>query len=132
MSGVTFTFFFRSSETQWRILNDSSVTEGVGWDQFVTRTSQHGRDTPYLLLYHRLGQEDTEERLPAADKLARVIADNMLVEREILEDRREAEEKNDTERRMAEEARQERSGLKRMANNLDEFDAGMSPSKRPK
>ena len=56
----------------------------------------------------------------------------MLVEREILEDRREAEEKNDTERRMAEEARQERSGLKRMANNLDEFDAGMSPPKRPK
>ena len=50
----------------------------------------------------------------------------------ILEDRREAEEKNDTERRMAEEARQERSGLKRMANNLDEFDAGMSPPKRPK
>ena len=104
----------------------------MGWDQFVTRTSQHGRDTPYLLLYHRLGQEDTEEKLPAADKLARVIADNMLVEREILEDRREAEEKNDTERRMAEEARQERSGLKRMANNLEEFDAGMSPPKRPK
>ena len=74
---IVFIFcFFRSSETQWRILNDSSVTEGVGWDQFVTRTSQHGRDTPYLLLYHRLGQEDTEERLPAADKLARVIADN--------------------------------------------------------
>ena len=63
-------------ESQWRILNDSSVTEGVGWDQFVTRTSQHGRDMPYLLLYHRLGQEDTEEKLPAADKLGRVIADN--------------------------------------------------------
>ena len=123
-------FVFRSSETQWSILNDSLVEEGVGWDQFVTRTSHS--DTPYLLLYHRLGQENTEERLPAADKLARVIADNMLVEREILEDRREAEEKNDTERRMAEEARQERSGLKRMANNLDEFDAGMSPPKRPK
>ena len=76
----------------------------MGWDQFVTRTSQHGRDTPYLLLYHRLGQEDTEEKLPAADKLARVIADNMLVER----------------------------NLKRMADNLDEFDAGMSPPKRPK
>ena len=103
----------------------------MGWDQFVTRTSHHGRDTPYLLLYHRLGQEDTEERLPAADKLARVIADNLRVEKEIVEDRREAEEaeeENDT-RRMAEEARQERSGLKRMANNLD---AGMSPPKRPK
>ena len=35
---------------------DSSVTEGVGWDQFVTRTSQYGRDMPYLLLYHRRGQ----------------------------------------------------------------------------
>ena len=65
------------------ILNDSSVTEGVGWDQFVTRTSQHGRDTPYLLLYHRLGQEDTEERLPAADKLARVIADNLRFVRDV-------------------------------------------------
>ena len=70
-------------ESQWRILNDSSVTEGVGWDQFVTRTSQHGRDTPYLLLYHRLGQEDTEERLPAADKLARVIADNRRFVRDV-------------------------------------------------
>ena len=78
-------FVFRSSETQWSILNDSLVEEGVGWDQFVTRTSSS--DTPYLLLYHRLGQENTEERLPAADKLASVIADNMLVEREILEDR---------------------------------------------
>ena len=119
-------FVFRSSETQWRILNDSLVEEGLNWDQFVPRTSHS--DTPYLLLYNRLGQEDTEERLPAADKLARVIADNLRVEKEIVEDRREAEEKNDT-RRMAEEARQERSGLKRMANNLD---AGMSPPKRPK
>ena len=122
-------FVFRSSETQWRILNDSLVEEGVDWDQFVPRTSHS--DTPYLLLYHRLGQEDPEERLPAADKLARVIADNLRVEKEIVEDRREAEEaeeENDT-RRMAEEARQERSGLKRMANNLD---AGMSPPKRPK
>ena len=98
----------------------------MDWDQFVPRTSHS--DTPYLLLYNRLGQEDTEERLPAADKLARVIADNLRVEKKIVEDRREAEEKNDT-RRMAEEARQERSGLKRMANNLD---AGMSPPKRPK
>ena len=119
-------FVFRSSETQWRILNDSLVEEGVDWDQFVPRTSHS--DTPYLLLYNRLGQEDTEERLPAADKLARVIADNLRVEKKIVEDRREAEEKNDT-RWMAEEARQERSGLKRMANNLD---AGMSPPKRPK
>ena len=119
-------FVFRSSETQWRILNDSLVEEGLNWDQFVPRTSHS--DTPYLLLYNRLGQEDTEERLPAADKLARVIADNLRVEKKIVEDRREAEEKNDT-RRMAEEARQERSGLKRMANNLD---AGMSPPKRPK
>ena len=119
-------FVFRSSETQWRILNDSLVEEGLDWDQFVPRTSHS--DTPYLLLYNRLGQEDTEERLPAADKLARVIADNLRVEKKIVEDRREAEEKNDT-RRMAEEARQERSGLKRMANNLD---AGMSPPKRPK
>ena len=119
-------FVFRSSETQWRILNDSLVEVGVDWDQFVPRTSHS--DTPYLLLYHRLGQEDPEERLPAADKVARVIADNLRVEKKIVEDRREAEEKNDT-RRMAEEARQERSGLKRMANNLD---AGMSPPKRPK
>ena len=80
------------------------MTEGVGWDQFATRTSQHGRDTPYLLLYHRLGQEDTEERLPASQMLADVIADNLKVERD----------------------------LKRMADNLDEFDAGMSPPKRPK
>ena len=119
-------FVFRSSETQWRILNDSLVEEGLDWGQFVPRTSHS--DTPYLLLYNRLGQEDPEERLPAADKVARVIADNLRVEKKIVEDRREAEEKNDT-RRMAEEARQERSGLKRMANNLD---AGMSPPKRPK
>ena len=59
------------------------MTEGVGWDQFVTRTSQYGRDMPYLLLYHRLGQEDTEERLPAADKLARVIADNRQFVRDV-------------------------------------------------
>ena len=67
-------FVFRSSETQWRILNDSLVEEGLDWDQFVPRTSHS--DTPYLLLYNRLGQEDTEEKLPAADKLGRVIADN--------------------------------------------------------
>ena len=74
-------FVFRSSETQWRILNDSLVEEGVDWDQFVPRTSH--RDTPYLLLFHRLGQEDTEERLPAADKLARVIADNRRFVRDV-------------------------------------------------
>ena len=74
-------FVFRSSETQWSILNDSLVEEGVGWDQFVTRTSHS--DTPYLLLYHRLGQENTEERLPAADKLARVIADNRRFVRDV-------------------------------------------------
>ena len=74
-------FVFRSSETQWRILNDSLVEEGVDWDQFVPRTSHS--DTPYLLLYNRLGQEDPEERLPAADKLARVIADNRRFVRDV-------------------------------------------------
>ena len=74
-------FVSRSSETQWRILNDSLVEEGVDWDQFVPRTSHS--DTPYLLLYNRLGQEDTEERLPAADKLARVIADNRRFVRDV-------------------------------------------------
>lgn len=52
------------------------MTEGVSWDQFVARTSQHGRDTPYLLLYQRLGQEELEETVPSAPKLARVMADN--------------------------------------------------------
>ena len=66
----------RSSESGWRILNDSTVTEGVSWEQFVARTSQHGRDTPYLLLYQRLGQEELEEAVPTAVKLARVAADN--------------------------------------------------------
>ena len=66
----------RSSDTHWRILNDSSVTEGVTWESFVSRTSKHGRDTPYLLLYQRLGQEEQEERLPGEEKLSSVRADN--------------------------------------------------------
>ena len=52
------------------------MTEGVSWEQFEARTSQHGRDTPYLLLYQRLGQEELEEAEPSAVKLARVAADN--------------------------------------------------------
>ena len=72
----------RSSESGWRILNDSTVTEGVSWDQFVARTSQHGRDTPYLLLYQRLGQEETEETEPSSLKLSRVMADNTRFTRE--------------------------------------------------
>ena len=65
------------------MVSDINVSEAVDGDQFVTRMSQYGRDTPYLLLYHRLGQEDTEERLPAADKLARVIADNRRFVRDV-------------------------------------------------
>ena len=74
----------RSSESGWRILNDSTVTEGVSWDQFVARTSQHGRDTPYLLLYQRLGQEESEETEPSSLKLSRVMADNTRFTRESL------------------------------------------------
>jgi len=69
--------WIRSSETHWRILNDSSVTEGVGWEQFVSRTSQHGRDTPYLLLYHKMGLAEMEDSLPGGEKLNRVISDNL-------------------------------------------------------
>ena len=53
------------------------MTEGVSWEQFVSRTSQHGRDTPYLLLYHRVSLLETEEVVPADDKLNRVISDNI-------------------------------------------------------
>ena len=64
------------------ILNDSSVTEGLSWEQFVSQTSQQGSNTPYLLLYHKVGQEESEEEVPGGDKLARVLADNQRLLRD--------------------------------------------------
>ena len=98
--------YCRSSESQWRILNDSRVTEGLGWDQFVTRP---GQDTPYLLLYHRLGQ-DIVDRMPARNKLAMVIADNRMYDKEVEEEMRRAEEE---QRRVEEEMASPNNPLKR-------------------
>ena len=72
---VTDNLISRSSESRWRILNDSSVTEGLTWDQLEART-RDSRETPYLLLYQKIGQEELEEVLPDPAKLARVVADN--------------------------------------------------------
>ena len=72
--------------------------EGLGWDQFVNRT---GQDTPYILFYHRLGREDFVDRMPTWDKLAMVIADNRMSDREFEEQQRVEEEQRRVEEEMA-------------------------------
>ena len=120
--------YCRSSESQWRILNDSRVTEGLGWDQFVTRP---GQDTPYLLLYHRLGQ-DIVDRMPARNKLAMVIADNRMYDREVEEEMRRAEEEQrrveeenrrveEEQRRVEEEQRRDKEEMAGQNNPLKRF-----------
>ena len=103
------------------MVNDITVSEAVDGDQFVTRTSQHGRDMPYLLLYHRLGLEDAEERLPAVDKLGKVISDNLrCVEEARLENERLEKQRVEDEK-----------ALKRMATYFETFtsELEMSPPK---
>ena len=103
------------------MVNDITVSEAVDGDQFVTRMSQYGRDTPYLLLYHRLGLEDAEERLPAVDKLGKVISDNLrCVEEARLENERLEKQRVEDEK-----------ALKRMATYFETFtsELEMSPPK---
>ena len=88
--------------------------EGLGWDQFVNRP---GQDTPYILFYHRLGREDFVDRMPTWDKLAMVIADNRMSDREFEEQQRVEEE----QRRVEEEQRRDKEEMAGQNNPLKRF-----------
>ena len=102
--------------------------EGLGWDQFVNRP---GQDTPYILFYHRLGREDFVDRMPTWDKLAMVIADNRMSDREFEEQQRVEEEQRRVEeeqrrveeeqRRVEEEQRRDKEEMAGQNNPLKRF-----------
>jgi len=65
----------------WLLLNDSQVTES-SWAQFKQQSSKLSRDTPYLLFYQRVGDQEEEETIPSGPAMDRVIRDNMKYIRE--------------------------------------------------